>query len=508
MRYIILCLILTAGVAHAQDAVWVRNGFTPNGHFGSSVLPLGDQNDDGNADWAVVSYYWPDGSPLLDDRFDVFLGGDPPSTTPHLTFLSRQNPTVYMIYRRVLGDVNGDGYIDWAISYWQPGTDSLLISLYGGGVTSDTVPEVTFSMPYDPGEDFIGSIGDHNGDGKSDFFYYKRDLDLTYIFWGSEAWDTIPDLTNHGEPIGSGNSIPSYDVFGDFNGDGFDDYLVHTIIGNIDSTLAYYGSSEPDTIPDQMWQGNFALPATLSADVNSDGAADLIVSRVQSIDIHLGSNTPSFLPTFILNWPGCSDGSANYVRTAGDYNRDGYEDFIGISDGCANGFGALQLYLGGPWLNPNPVLRIEGLSSPPFDRVEIWRAVGIGDINGDGVDDLAIGCQGEVLDGRRGSVVILSGDTSLVVPVDERLPIVQDFSLSVFPNPVNGVATIRIEQPLVSATNNLTIYNILGKTVNQFTLPSGSQSLAYDVSALPSGIYIVQAKSNSISATQKLVVLK
>lgn len=382
------------------------------------------------------------------------------------------------------------------------------LSFMGGGASADTIPEAILRMPFEVTLDRLGRVGDHNGDDCADVYYYSRETDLTFFYFGNGDWNMSVDLVNQGEPLGSGNSRPSFDVFGDFNGDGFDDYLTRRVVGQNDSTYIYLGSAIPDTIPDMIWFGNFAFPATLSVDINSDGSADLAVGQYQTIDVHLGSQTPSFIPTFVLDFPGCSEGTVSSLISAGDYNNDGYDDLVATSDACANGFGALQLYLGGPWLNPYPVLRIEGMSSPPFNNVPIWRAIGLGDVNGDGIDDLAIGCQRDINDGRRGRVVILSGDTTLHIDASEHPPLAQDFSMSIYPNPVNGVATIRIEQPLGSKPSELAIFNLLGQTVNRFTLAPGTQSLAYDASALASGIYIIQAQSLSNIVSQKLVVLK
>ncbi|NUO20384.1 hypothetical protein HUU59_13140, partial [bacterium] len=55
MLYTITLLLFIAGLAHAQDIIWVRNGDTANSHFGGFIFPLGDQNDDGFDDWAVYA---------------------------------------------------------------------------------------------------------------------------------------------------------------------------------------------------------------------------------------------------------------------------------------------------------------------------------------------------------------------------------------------------------------------------------------------------------------------
>jgi hypothetical protein len=227
---IIAGLLGWAGLLFAQplDVIWERNGDWDEAHFGGLIFPLGDQNDDGLADWAVLSSGQNEPPMPENARLDFFYGGNPPIQSPYLTIFPHQNPTAYMNVLRNMGDINGDGYIDWGIGFYISQSDSITIELYGGGPTADTVPEASIRMPYQPAWDSFGSIGDHNGDGYADFFYYKRNTDMTYLFWGSDDWSTDWDLTNRGEPIGSGNSHPSSGTAGDFNGDSYDDYLTGT----------------------------------------------------------------------------------------------------------------------------------------------------------------------------------------------------------------------------------------------------------------------------------------
>ncbi|NUO18817.1 FG-GAP repeat protein, partial [bacterium] len=451
-----------------------------------------DQNQDGYADW-MVSSPGSLGSPL-DDRVDLFYGGSPPSQNPYLTFMPREGAEApYMYNRRPIGDFNSDGQIDWVIGYWMSGLDSVVFEFHGGGLVVDTFPEAVLSVPYEVGRSRLARLGDHNGDGFDDIYYHYNDLDQTYIYFGAADWNMSVDLTNRGEPVGSGNSDPMFEVFGDFNGDGYDDYFVQRVNGVDDSTLIYLGGVEPDTVADFVWFGNFAFPATLSADLNSDGAADLAVSRdPRTIDVHLGGADISPTPLFLLDYQGCNN-VAHGIASAGDYNRDGFEDLVIVNEPCANGFGKLCLWLGGFWLNSD---------------VQLWRAIGVGDVNGDGVDDLAIGCQGDVLNSRRGKVVILSGDTTLRVPVGELPPVAEEFSLYLYPNPANGYVQIEFEHNNVHGSADVGIYNLLGQMIDRIPLSGGMSSVNYNASHLASGVYLVRANSQTNYVTQKLVVLK
>ncbi len=496
-------ILFLGGSAIAQEVIWVRNGETANSHFGAAIYPLGDQNEDGCTDWMV----WSVGGFFEEtDRVEFFRGGETPSQVPYLLFHPRLFPVeLYMLNVRTIGDFDGDGFEDWVIGYTSNEFDSVMFELYKGGVESDTIAEASLSVAFDFSTDRVGRIGDHNGDGYADIYFYHGDnSDVTHVYFGNSSWELSEDLTNQGEPIGSGNGNPQPDVFGDFNGDHFDDYVARTG-GN---TYFYFGSAEPDTIPDLIWEGNFAFPATLSADLNGDGAKDLAVSRdPRTIHVHLGGSEISSVPTFELDYQDCNN-TAQSISTSGDYNSDGFEDLVVVNHNCDNGFGRLSLWLGGFWLNPDPVIEITGLSVPPFNDVPIWRAIGLGDVNGDSIDDLAVACEGEILDGRRGRVVILSGDTSLHVDANDGLPLARDFSMTIYPNPANGYVRLEFAGISPHYSSDLNIYNLLGQRVDHLFMPIGTSTLSYNVAGLTSGIYLVQAQNSTMIQTQKLVVLK
>jgi acetyl esterase/lipase len=72
--------------------------------------------------------------------------------------------------------------------------------------------------------------------------------------------------------------------------------------------------------------------------------------------------------------------------------------------------------------------------------------------------------------------------------------------IEIYPNPTNGQVTItsntRIDQ--------MTIYNVVGKVVQNVSAPRSSQIVA-DLSKYPSGMYIVTAKTGDIVITERLI---
>ena len=92
---------------------------------------------------------------------------------------------------------------------------------------------------------------------------------------------------------------------------------------------------------------------------------------------------------------------------------------------------------------------------------------------------------------------------------DELLPDV--FSLSQnYPNPFNPTTTINYS--LASKSDvNLTIYNVVGQKVQEFTAenkPAGKGFFEWDASNVASGIYFYKISAGDFTATKKMMLLK
>jgi hypothetical protein len=207
-------------------------------------------------------------------------------------------------------------------------------------------------------------------------FWRVRGLDSAgAVRWTSATWEFGVRHRDLGVDT-------SYGVLKDFNGDGYDDVVT---VEGLSKILVYPGSagglaSGPplEIVSDRderaLTTQLVALPGI--GDFNGDGLSDLALGSIGlgQTYVHFGSRTCTLARTSGVYrasfFPGNSETSA---VSAGDFNGDGYADFI------TNSY-RMQLYLGGP----------TGPVETPADISELTSnyASFVGDINGDGYQDI------------------------------------------------------------------------------------------------------------------------
>jgi hypothetical protein len=181
--------------------------------------------------------------------------------------------------------------------------------------------------------------------------------------------------------------------------------------------------------------------------------------------------------------------------------------------------GYVQILLGGPNMDsiPDFIIYMQDL---PYNLDKFGMdCAGIGDFNGDGVNDIAFSAidYSNIVTFNRGVVVIYSGWTKPNDVDYEYNPIIPDeYNLSQnYPNPFNSETTIQFTVPLKSQVK-LAIYDILGReiyTIINKLLPAGEYKVQWNGrnqlrEEVATGIYLCILKTGSIEQSIKLILLK
>jgi len=374
-KLIYLAILILAVAAFARRGLELTNtlaGKVEGDRYGTRVASAGDVNADGYMDMLVAapgSYQ----SQNYSGKVYLYLGGKEPKEAD-LVLDGESSGDRFGISMTRLGDINGDGYGDFAIGADkndEGGVDAGKVYIYFGGKEIDKTPDIT--MVGERANDWFGTCiaggEDFNGDNVADFlvgasYGGKNYTGIVYVFLGGDNI-TRPAVKIDGED--SGDSFGERIVtLGDIDGDGISDFAVssyyHNSAGQKNSGRVYIYrggsviSTKPwHTIDGSRPQANFGFSIACAGDINADGTNDIIVGA-----------------------PG--DGPENE--------------------------GVVYLYLGGPVVR-DPVATFYG--EHPKDLYG-YVVCGAGDINSDSFDDIFIGSPfADVGDYRSGRVEIFHG---------------------------------------------------------------------------------------------------
>lgn len=266
----------------------------------------------------------------------------------------------------------------------------------------------------------VAGLGDVNGDGLEDFGVgvpsSNSDRGRVYVVWGQVGRDR-PDLTQLSWSQGDGMRIDgaadgdrlgsSIAAAGDMNGDGFSDFMLAAPgadAGAADAGVVYI-----------LWGGASPADFTLSSWDGSRGFRVLGREAGQ----RLGD---SILPNVGL--------PANNVQLSanGDYNGDGFDDLVlghPQSDVAAENSGRVYVVLGRAGVARNDVdtalLGADGLAVSALGQTgwQLGQAVLMaGDLNADGLGDLALSAANANLAAPEGGAVFVVYGRDEPTPAD------------------------------------------------------------------------------------------
>ncbi|MBL8026515.1 MAG: FG-GAP repeat protein, partial [Fibrobacteres bacterium] len=292
------------------------------------------------------------------------------------------------------GDLNDDGFLDIlcgisAVTYTVP-YEGAAVAFFG----SDTGPSKNFSWFVRSGQSSINlgnGIGasDVNGDGHPDVLVGAPGFNGTgegnaYLFSGSSIGLPTP-FSSYSWSSGSQGKWTGFSVgnAGDVNRDGFGDMFI--AVDNPREIDVYYGSlSGLPSIPNKRLPAFTDVdhvngPSAVAVDFNTDGYTDLLVTNVyRDVEIFYGG------PSGISNTPGWKTSNSpinsfgSSIASLGDINGDGQNDIM-VGD-----YQKAWIYFGGT--SPDTIVDQIVTGSGDFGT----SVAGIGDFNGDGIKDAAI----------------------------------------------------------------------------------------------------------------------
>lgn len=373
---------------------------------------------DGDGDGEIVrlagsTYDFAPGDSLV---VDVFAAGDdvadPLSEQQQLVVEGQQSTSASNI-PVLLANVDGADLKEIILK--RSGAAPLVFTSSSG--TYDATP-----IEYDAAN--VAHVGDVNGDGRADFTF-ARNGTVSIGFGPSDVQaglDADLSFAQEAEPV----YVPG--VLGDVTGNGRDDIvaqvnpsdqfgvrLVEVSDDGSSKTTTDYLFDEADYAPDGVQQ------TVNVGDWDGDGTDDVgVVLTDGRVEIYYGDPTESISPDVTLTGPEFSGGGINYSSVAaGDFTGNGTPNLAVAWESDTR---TVAVYEAGSGDSPIHTIGIEDLGIDPeatgiedgstFENYPNSVVANLGDVNGDGTDDLGI-TQPEVETAAAHKVFLFYGASSL-----------------------------------------------------------------------------------------------
>ncbi len=339
-------------------------------------VALGDLNRDGELDIAVTNAV---------NTVSVLLNTTAPgATTP--SFATKQDfGTGAVPISVAVRDLNGDGAPDLAVANVNDSAISVLLNTSApGAVTLSFATKQDFATGNSPSS---VTVGDLNGDGRVDLGVACFSSNVVSVLINTTAPGAATPSFAAKQDFATGSGSQSVTT-GDMNGDGKLDLSVANHGANTVSVLLNATDIGPAT-PGFTAKQDFAIGAVpegvKAADLNGDGKLDLAVSnRNATVSVFLNTTAPgAALPSFAAKQD-FTTGRSSFSLAVGDFNGDGRPDLAVANVDDDNVSVLLNTTAPGAAL-PSFAAKQD------FTTGDFPQSVAVGDFNGDGRPDLAVG---------------------------------------------------------------------------------------------------------------------
>jgi hypothetical protein len=409
------------------SAIWYGNEAD---RIGGTLKGVGDVTGDGAIDLLI-------GAPLSSDGGVPFFGRAyivTPDVKEDATELDASDaiPGLFALAHLswdIAGqiDANDDGNDDLLLgSYWSAYTGALdgAADLYLGPVAGGNLfPDVRFlcDEPHATSGLSIESLGDITDDGNGDFAVGSPGSGTVYIVPGADDWAKTELLSDIGTRVYGPNSYLGEALLGgDWTGDGVADLAAATSI-ILEGPATVYVFEGPVGTSDLLLDDaaltiqptTLVLQTTLAnaGDTDGDGTNDLAVGLPTDNDSH---GVVDIFTAPLTNKPVATfEGDLSIGQLGlsmdgiGDANGDGYDDLaLGAPDPRYGDHRGTVVVENGPFSGTTTVVSSIWIGETGYDELG-WSVAGLGDANGDGDVDLAVGAPEFRQDS--GAVYLLSG---------------------------------------------------------------------------------------------------
>ncbi len=343
---------------------------------------------DGNLDLAITNQFFGSNS----GDVITLLGNGDGTFRDSQTLTAGVGPALI-----VAGAFSGDGHTDLVVANQQ----SQDLSFFLGNGDGTFQPERRIALGFYPTSLLSGNL---SGAGRLDLAVAGNENDISVILGnGDGTFQPNPILTA---------AQTQYLVAGDFNGDGRLDLAAasSTGVGGSGFVSVLFGEGDGAFQTQQQSQTGVSPWSVVAADFTGDGRLDLVTANASSntISVLLGNGDGTFQPEREF-----AAGSFPVALAAGDFNGDGRLD-LAVAD-----------------LNDNNISLLFGNGDGTFQAPQEFpsgefhhpTSFVVGDFNGDGRLDLAVGEVGDLVQGGTDppDIIVLMGNGNGTFQAPERL---------------------------------------------------------------------------------------